>query len=710
MSFLAPLFLIGAAGIAIPFILHLIRRQAKGQQDFSSLIFLDPSPPTLLQRSRIDQWLLLLLRGLAVLLLAAAFARPYWNFQSKAEVPQQELQRAILVDTSASMQREGIWPAVIEAVKDVARTAKPFERIALYSFDDHVRTLIASEDLDASSQDARTQQIDAAMLALEPSWRGTNLGMALATVGDRLIRTEEASEKSRTASTEIILISDFQSGSAIDRLENYQWPNDSKLTIKRIAPKSDENVSASILLSKDEAISTQATSGSASTKTQSKEKLLQEGLAIRLSNYSQTDSAKVTLRWLDKNEKAIEDSPIEAEVPADGRIVARIPKLKDEAGTLLLEGDKTRFDNRRYVARPPKRNFQILCLDQEQREATESLGYFLKQLPLDDETREVLFDWRVPGSSDPWPEKNSTPLIVVSHDMTDSDAIGLKTFLEKGGHAVWVLDQPVDDPVRMTNVQTHWMSITGEQMPEIREEKIGRDAMFERIDFSHALFRKLADSRFNDFTKIRFWRHRCVNLVDNKSWTTIANFDDSFPAIAYRNVGQGMLWLLTAGWQPSESQLALSSKFVPMISGIFALAAPTERPLESIVAGEKTECLEGEVWTDASGKALSEQTDADDKRTIVLDQIGFYQVQRDGQTRSVAVNLPASESDTQVMEVERLERLGVLTSDSNPTKMELERKEELRGVELESQQRMWRWLLVGMLAAITLETIWGLRR
>ena len=47
MSFLAPLFLIGAAAIALPIVFHLIRRTVKDRVPFSALLFLKPSPPRL---------------------------------------------------------------------------------------------------------------------------------------------------------------------------------------------------------------------------------------------------------------------------------------------------------------------------------------------------------------------------------------------------------------------------------------------------------------------------------------------------------------------------------------------------------------------------------------------------------------------------------------------------------------------------------------
>ena len=71
MSFLAPLFLVGGAAILGPILFHLIRRTAKDRISFSSLMFLKPSPPRVTKRSRIENWLLLLLRCLVLLCLYA---------------------------------------------------------------------------------------------------------------------------------------------------------------------------------------------------------------------------------------------------------------------------------------------------------------------------------------------------------------------------------------------------------------------------------------------------------------------------------------------------------------------------------------------------------------------------------------------------------------------------------------------------------------
>ncbi|HEX5445854.1 MAG TPA: BatA domain-containing protein, partial [Pirellulales bacterium] len=77
MGWLTPLYLAGLAALSLPLLLHLIRRTPRGRQAFSSLMFLSPSPPRLTRRSRVDHWLLLLLRLAAIALLALAFARPF---------------------------------------------------------------------------------------------------------------------------------------------------------------------------------------------------------------------------------------------------------------------------------------------------------------------------------------------------------------------------------------------------------------------------------------------------------------------------------------------------------------------------------------------------------------------------------------------------------------------------------------------------------
>src|SRR5207247_10790014 len=77
MSFLAPLFLLGALAVALPIVFHLIRRTSKDKMTFSSLMFLQPTPPRVTRRNRLENIFLLVLRCLVLCLLALGFARPF---------------------------------------------------------------------------------------------------------------------------------------------------------------------------------------------------------------------------------------------------------------------------------------------------------------------------------------------------------------------------------------------------------------------------------------------------------------------------------------------------------------------------------------------------------------------------------------------------------------------------------------------------------
>src|SRR4029079_5982007 len=106
MGVLTPPYLAGLAALSLPLIFHLIRRTPRGRREFSSLMFLLPSPPRLTRRRRLDHILLLLLRLGALALLVFAFARPFLRESATLALEDLPARRvAILVDASASMRR-----------------------------------------------------------------------------------------------------------------------------------------------------------------------------------------------------------------------------------------------------------------------------------------------------------------------------------------------------------------------------------------------------------------------------------------------------------------------------------------------------------------------------------------------------------------------------------------------------------------------------
>ena len=79
LAFLVPLFLLGIAGVVVPVLIHLTRRQRRNVVHFPSLMFLEKIPYQEQRRRRVQHWFLLSLRALALAVLAMAFARPFFQ-------------------------------------------------------------------------------------------------------------------------------------------------------------------------------------------------------------------------------------------------------------------------------------------------------------------------------------------------------------------------------------------------------------------------------------------------------------------------------------------------------------------------------------------------------------------------------------------------------------------------------------------------------
>src|SRR5207302_3574441 len=105
--------------------------------------------------------------------------------------------------------------------------------------------------------------------------------------------------------------------------------------------------------------------------------------------------------------------------------------------------------------------------------------------------------------------------------------------------------------------------------------------MLSEVEFRHPLFAPFADPRFSDFTKIHFWKYRRLALAELPGARELAKFDSGDPALLEIPVGRGRVLVLTSGWHPEDSQLALSTKFVPILYSLLEYSgAPVAPPLQ----------------------------------------------------------------------------------------------------------------------------------
>src|SRR5262245_18990110 len=117
MGFLTPIALALGAAIAIPIILHLFQRQQGPRLIFPALRYLRRAEREHARRIKLRQLLLLALRVLAIILLAAAAARPFLHSGGAAHAPSAVV---LVLDNSASTGAVEADRRIIDVLKERA--------------------------------------------------------------------------------------------------------------------------------------------------------------------------------------------------------------------------------------------------------------------------------------------------------------------------------------------------------------------------------------------------------------------------------------------------------------------------------------------------------------------------------------------------------------------------------------------------------------
>ena len=155
MSFLFPAFLLGALTIAIPVLLHLVRRERAPVVPFSAVRFVRRSATLRTRRLRLRELLLLVLRVTALLLLTLAFARPFVD----RTMPERPI-TVIAIDRSLSMSAPGQMEEAHRLGAAAVDQAPPGHRVAVVAFDDRATILLGPTD-DRSAAVAAVESVSA---------------------------------------------------------------------------------------------------------------------------------------------------------------------------------------------------------------------------------------------------------------------------------------------------------------------------------------------------------------------------------------------------------------------------------------------------------------------------------------------------------------------------------------------------------------------
>jgi len=679
MSLLYPLYALAALGIAAPILFHLFQRKPQGQREFSSLLFLSPTPPKVTNRSRISDLLLLLCRALVLLLLAIAFARPFVRSASLMEVEAPSRSVVLLVDTSASMRRDGVWEETQAKFKKVIDDLRPVDEVSLVRFDREPSVEMSFEAWQEFAEGERIDLIRQQAVALQPNWHKTDLATALTYASDLLLEQQTDEQESQTSRPlQVVLFSDLQEGADLAALQSYRWPSEIDVDVRSVQAKNRSNASLQWL--------------PADTAEQDVQRI-----RVLVRNEADSGEAQLELDWHD------ESTPKFTTHVPPGQ--TRVVRLKQPANSyqLTLTGDKQSFDNTVYFpfTKPDEEELWHIGPDSEDRA---SLLFYLLKSPMETRQRNVKIQTVSQPNALATVSADDVPLIIVEEPFKNS-AENLNRYVSSGGRLLLVLTADKATQSAMEPFIGELLGLQGISISEV-ETKESDYAMLSEVDFANPLLMPFADPRYSDFTKIRFWAHRSLSSSSENAWDMVAQFDDDTPALVEKKIGKGSVWIMTSGWQPEESQLALSTKFVPLMHSFYGDLKESD--------GEPVRYEVGDAIPLRASDALTMVLTPDGETVAVENGVatfadtnspGIYQVQQGQQSYKVAVNLAKEESRTSAVLPGRLEQLGVSLGEKRTVVATEMEQRQMRNKELEGRQKFWRWGVLGAFCFIVGETL-----
>jgi hypothetical protein len=558
------------------------------------------------------------------------------------------------------------------------------------SFDQSTNTLIGFEPWVSLETTRRTSVITEQISKLSPGWAITNLGNALVSAAEAIEDDQVDDGQQTNTTSQVVLISDLQKGSNLEAMNAYEWPVETELVVKSIQCQGNTNAALQLVTNR---------SGSGNPDNDS----LPD---IRIINSSDATIEKFQLSWADEMAAKTSSPSIDVYAPPGHSVVVHAPDREDrlQARKLMLTGDDHDFDNALFLVPYLQQQVNILYIGSDDPNDSKEMLYYVKRAF--GTTRalkpNVIY---YPGDKTITATDIETTHLVIAADKINSENLtSIRRFLESGRTVLLVM-KSTDDVTTLTG-------LSDIDTIESEEAGIDRYAMLGRIEFKHPVLMPFSEPRFGDFTQIHFWKYRRISSEDLPNAQILAEFDSGDPAWLELPVGKGSLLIFTCGWHPSDSQLALSSKFVPLFYSILEYGG--------VRAGRQSQYFVGDIIpiphlirAELSNIQIRKpddslvSLDAREEAFAQTDLPGIYTIVTSAGNHLFAVNLPGRECQTAAMQIEDIERFGISFKQSSDIAVEQNTlaKRQRSFVGMEFEQKLWRWILV-LLLAVSLIEIW----
>ncbi len=691
MSWLAPLFLLGAAAIALPIWLHRLQTETPKRQAFSSTMLLLQAERRVHVQKRLRYWLLLALRILFLGLLAFAFAKPLWQQPPAVLNAAQAKLHVLLVDSSMSMQQGQRWQLARQQAQEIIAAAGPADQLELIAAGDEMQLLAGPVNGTAEGKNKLRNVLD----KLQPGVTQLQYGALMN--GLESLLADDLSGAAGQA-TVAHVISDFQQSALPAQFGD-------------LVPRSVNGRVIEVEL--HSVVSDNVTTGANSNNLPpivpnwaiSSVQRTGSGIEVLVQGYN-SDAQTLTVQLSVNGSPRAELSKL---VPASGVAVFEFNKVALNTGSNKVEArinsaDTLVADDVFYtvlensVGQPvPFLSMNPAALPGKYLDAAFSAAgnrYELQPARLDQFDARTLERYR----------------FVVIDDLgavTDKLAAQLDEYVQKGGAVLAAVGE------RSLTLKT--LPLLQLKILAQRADQQGERLTVGNVDINHAALSRAAGLRALNVTRyvsVSGAASVAGSVIDGDasnaaSTRTLAQLDNGAPLLIEQRRGQGRVLLFTSSLDNTWNDLPVQPVFVSLLSEASRyLAGETLLKREQRVGGSlplDQAAAAGQV-IDPNGRNLLSLSDSQRARSVRLDTQGFYEVVTAAGSSLVAANAVPDESNLMPMS---LDEIGNWRSALSKQRSELATTAAGDAASKPVGLELWHWLLILMVLVVLAESLLG---